>query len=165
MSRDVKIGYLKSLQGYLWRSGYESGALRSPLFPDVHPSLLAWHGAGIQIIIYSSGSVAAQKLLFQYTNASPDADLNPLISDYFDTVNAGMKNEKASYEKIAAMRDGVEVGNWLFLSDNVKEVDAARKAGMQSFVVVREGNAALSEEEKKRNTIVGSFGEIEIKKS
>jgi len=164
MSQDLKIPYLKSLQGHLWLRGYESGQIRCPLFPDVHPSLLRWHEAGIAIVIYSSGSVAAQKLLFQYTNATPDADLRGLIEPegYFDTVNAGMKQEKTSYEKIAATRK-VDVGKWLFLSDNVKEVSAAREAGMRSFVVVREGNAPLSEEDRRSNVVIESFEEIKIK--
>lgn len=162
MSRDLKIPYLKSLQGYLWLQGYESGSLRCPLFPDVQPSMSAWHQAGIPTVIYSSGSVPAQKLLFQYTNSTPEADLRPLISGYFDTVSAGMKTERGSYEKIAATR-GENVGKWLFLSDNVKEVDAAKEAGMQSFVVVREGNAPLSDEDKKRNILVQSFREIKLK--
>jgi enolase-phosphatase E1 len=162
MAQDLKIPYLKALQGYLWLTGYENGSLRCPLFPDVQPSMSAWHKAGIAIVIYSSGSVPAQKLLFQYTSSSPEADLRGLISGYFDTVNAGMKTERESYEKIAATR-AEEIRKWLFLSDNVKEVDAAREAGMKSFVVVREGNAPLSGEEKERNTLVESFDEIRIK--
>lgn len=164
MAQDLKIPYLKSLQGYLWLRGYETGSLRCPLFPDVAPSMTKWHEAGVKIVIYSSGSVAAQKLLFQYTNATPDADLRGLIEPegYFDTVNAGMKQEKSSYEKIARTR-GEEVGKWLFLSDNVKEVAAAKAAGMNSFVVAREGNAPLSEEEELGNALVESFDEIRIK--
>ncbi|TVY49901.1 Enolase-phosphatase [Lachnellula occidentalis] len=162
MSQDLKIPYLKSLQGYLWLTGYESGALRCPLFQDVQPSMAAWHKAGIAIVIYSSGSVPAQKLLFQYTNSEPEPDLRPLISGYFDTVSAGLKTDRASYEKIAATR-GEGIGRWLFLSDSVREVDAAREAGMQGFVVVREGNAGLSEEEKERNTLVESFEAIKLK--
>jgi enolase-phosphatase E1 len=161
MSQDLKIPYLKSLQGYLWLRGYESGEIRCPLFPDVHPSMLRWHQAGIAIVIYSSGSVRAQKLLFQHTNSTPDADLRGLIEGYFDTVNAGMKQEKASYEKIASTRTE-EVGKWLFLSDNVREVEAAKEAGMKSFIVVREGNAALSEEDRRGHVVVESFDEIKI---
>jgi enolase-phosphatase E1 len=164
MSRDVKISYLKSLQGYLWLNGYESGALRCPLFPDVHPALQKWYKAGIPIVIYSSGSVPAQKLLFQYTNSEPDADLRGVLSGYFDTANAGRKVEKGSYENIAGTR-GESVGKWLFLSDNVKEVEAAREAGMQSFVVVRDGNAPLSGQDKVEQTLVKSFEEIQIKKN
>lgn len=165
MAQDLKIPYLKSLQGYLWLRGYESGEIRCPLFPDVAPSMLRWRDAGVKIIIYSSGSVAAQKLLFQYTNADfQGGDLRSLIVEgegYFDTVNAGMKQERSSYEKIAATRRE-SVRKWLFLSDNVKEVKAAKEAGMRSFVVVREGNAPLSEEQKGANVLVESFEKIRI---
>lgn len=164
MSQDLKIPYLKSLQGYLWLKGYESGALRCPLFPDVHHKLQYWHEASIPIIIYSSGSVPAQKLLFQYTNATPDADLRPLISDYFDTVNAGPKTEQASYKKIATTRKE-DIGRWLFLSDNVKEVDAAKEAGMQSWVVFRDGNPHLSPNEREGQIVIESFDEIPDKTS
>ena len=163
MSRDLKIPYLKSLQGYLWLRGYESGALRCPLFPDVYPALASWHRASIPTIIYSSGSVPAQRLLFQYTNAAPNADLRGLITDYFDTVNAGMKVDKESYAKIAQTKKEVVVSKWLFLSDNVKEVEAARAAGMQALIVVREGNAPLSKEEREKNVVVESFDEICVK--
>ncbi|KAH6684214.1 enolase-phosphatase E1 [Halenospora varia] len=162
MAQDLKIPYLKSLQGYLWKQGYTSGLLKCPLFPDVAPALQSWHSAGITIIIYSSGSVPAQKLLFQYTNTSPEADLRPLITDYFDTVNAGMKQEKESYENIAASRSE-SISQFLFLSDNVKEVQAAKVAGMQSFIVVREGNAPVSQEEKEGQVLVDSFESIKLK--
>ncbi len=166
MSQDVKIAYLKNLQGHLWLQGYLSGELKCPLFPDVYPAFVRWHSAGIPIIIYSSGSVAAQKLLFQYTNRSEQqGDLRSMISGYFDTVNAGMKREKESYEKIfTAMKGtggkGEEIRKWLFLSDRVEEVDAAKEAGMQSYVVVREGNKELGEEEKERFVQVRSFDEV-----
>ncbi|KAK4242619.1 HAD-like domain-containing protein [Achaetomium macrosporum] len=171
MSRDVKISYLKSLQGYLWESGYVSGALKAPLFPDVAPKIASWtakkEGAGdgegegrVRVMIYSSGSVAAQKLLFRHTNAEPVADLTPLITDFFDTVNAGPKTERASYEKIAAKYPEVPVGQWLFLSDNVREVEAAKEAGMQSVVVERPGNAGLSEEDRRKHRVIKSFDEL-----
>lgn len=116
-------------------------------------------------MIYSSGSVAAQKLLFKYTE---DGDLSGFVEGYFDTVNAGMKGESASYTKIfEAMRevegDGKkveDVGKWLFCSDRVEEVDAAKEAGMQAIVVVREGNAPLSEGDKERHVLIERFDEI-----
>lgn len=128
----------------------------------MYPAFKGWHEAGIPIVIYSSGSVAAQKLLFQYTDVKDNEDLRPLIRDYFDTVNAGLKMETASYSKIAATRNEA-IGKWLFLSDRVEEVEAARAAGMQSFVVVREDNAALSEEDKNKHVLIESFDQIKIK--
>jgi enolase-phosphatase E1 len=140
VARDVKISYLKGLQGYLWQQGYESGEIKTPLFPDVPPFLRASHAAGKKIMIYSSGSVPAQKLLFGHTDAQP-ADLQPLISDWFDTVNAGPKMDVASYQAILSKYPDVSPARWLFLSDNPNEVDAALGAGMRSLPVVRPGNA------------------------
>lgn len=166
VARDVKAGYLKSLQGHLWRAGYEAGVLTCPLFPDVLPFIqrCSRAAAPVPVLIYSSGSVAAQKLLFAHTGgdaARGEKDLTPLLSGYFDTLSAGPKTESASYASIAATRPE-DVHRWLFLSDRVEEVEAARAAGMQSAVVVREGNAALSEEEKARFTLVRSFDEIDL---
>ena len=159
MSRDVKASYLKNLQGYLWETGYQSGQLKAPLFPDVGPKFAAWADDGVQIIIYSSGSVAAQKLLFAHTNAEP-ADLMPMIADYFDTVNAGPKTERASYEKIASKHSDHPADQWLFLSDNVREVEAAMHAGMQSFIVERPGNGDLSDDMRKIHRVIRSFEEV-----
>jgi enolase-phosphatase E1 len=178
MARDVKIAYLKALQGYLWEAGYASGALRAPLFADVAPKVREWTssssssspdpdaqgggggaGAGAKVMIYSSGSVPAQKLLFRHTNGEP-ADLTGAITDYFDTVNAGPKTERASYERIAAKYPEVPVAEWLFLSDNVREVEAAREAGMRACVVQRPGNAELAEDVRGRLEVVESFEEL-----
>ncbi|KAA8573146.1 hypothetical protein EYC84_003661 [Monilinia fructicola] len=172
MAQDLKISYLKSLQGYLWLRGYESGELKCPLFSDVYPAMKKWNEDGAKVCIYSSGSVAAQKLLWRYTT---DGDLRGLIwngvdvdgavgieGGYWDTVNAGLKQDRTSYDKIAmANRDLGELGEWLFLSDNIKEVRAAKEAGMKSFVVVRDGNAKVSSAEREGQVLVESFGEVE----
>ena len=46
-------------------------------------------------------------------------DVKPIFSAHYDTVNAGPKLEKASYEKICHEM-GVEVKKVTFLTDNVK---------------------------------------------
>ncbi|RAL62307.1 hypothetical protein DID88_004873 [Monilinia fructigena] len=172
MAQDLKIPYLKSLQGYLWLRGYESGELKCPLFLDVYPAMKKWNEDGAKVCIYSSGSVAAQKLLWRYTT---DGDLRGLIwngvdvdgaaeieGGYWDTVNAGPKQERASYDKIAKANRGLgEVGEWLFLSDNINEVRAAKEAGMKSFVLLRDGNAKISAEEREGQVLVESFEEVE----
>ncbi|KAH7393217.1 HAD-like domain-containing protein [Cadophora sp. MPI-SDFR-AT-0126] len=177
VASDTKTAPLKNLQGYIWLSGYESGELKCPLFADVLPAFRRWREQGKSIVIYSSGSVGAQKLLFRYTDCKTDGgedgegDLTGFIDGYFDTVNAGMKGEKGSYVKIfVAMKAGTgegkvgkkveDISKWLFCSDRVEEVDAAREAGMQAVVVVREGNAALSEGDKERHVLIESFDEI-----
>ena len=50
----------------------------------------------------------------------------------------------------------------LFLSDNVKEVDAAVTAGMKSIIVDRPGNALLTDADKERLRGVSSLNEIEL---
>ncbi|RYO85143.1 hypothetical protein DL766_007346 [Monosporascus sp. MC13-8B] len=156
VTKDVKASYVKNLQGYLWQRGYDSGELRAPLFADVAPKLRSWHDKGLKIMIYSSGSVAAQRLFFSCTDAEP-SDLTPLISDWFDTVNAGLKTETSSYETITGKHPEFPVREWFFLSDNVREVDAAIAVGLQSYIVHRPGNAELPAGVRERLQVVESF--------
>ncbi|RMZ02206.1 hypothetical protein D0862_06107, partial [Hortaea werneckii] len=159
--RDVKIAYLKNLQGYLWEDGYKTGAYATPLFSDVAPKLQEWRDAGKKLAIYSSGSVFAQKLLFQHVSEGEHVqDRTELIDGWFDTVNAGLKTEAESYDKIvAALAWSAE--STLFLTDNVKEVDAAAAAGIQTILVDRPGNAALGDSDRQRLRIVTTFSALE----
>jgi len=139
MDRDRKSTALKSLQGRIWKGGFENGDLKGTLFPDVPAALERWASNG-HIAIYSSGSVAAQLLLFRH---STFGDLTPLISGYFDT-RTGPKTSAASYQSIATAMD-VEPREILFLSDVVREVDPAREAGCRTRLVVRDGNAPIAD--------------------
>ena len=87
---------------------------------------------GIALYVYSSGSVAAQKLFFGFSEAG---DLTSLFSGYFDT-EIGAKRDPASYRHIlgALSQIGAHV---LFLSDVVEELDAARAAGMRTTLLAR----------------------------
>ncbi|KAF4435142.1 enolase-phosphatase e1 [Fusarium austroafricanum] len=162
VKRDVKIAYLKSLQGYLWLQGYKSGNIVAPLFPDVEFFLNEATQAGKKIIIYSSGSVPAQKLLFSHTN-SEKPDVTPLIADYFDTTNAGPKTEVESYTKIISRHpEHKNLNRWLFLSDNINEVKAAVGAGMRSLPVVRPGNAPLPPDEPLSKLAITEFKHSEL---
>lgn len=134
MDRDRKSTALKSLQGKIWKAGFESGELKGTLFDDVPAAFARWSKRG-RVAIYSSGSVEAQKLLFRHTNFG---DLTPLISGYFDT-RTGPKQAVASYVAIA-QEVGVAPCDALFFSDVVKELDAAREAGCGTRLVVRPGN-------------------------
>ena len=62
MDNDVKATGLKSLQGLIWKTGFESGELVSHVYDDVVPALKKWKAVG-HIRIYSFGSVAAKKLV------------------------------------------------------------------------------------------------------
>jgi len=135
MDADAKTTGLKQLQGLIWQRGFESGALRTVVFPDVPPALRRLSGAGIQLRIYSSGSIHAQRLFFTYTEAG---DLTPLLSGYYDTTT-GPKRAAGSYQAIAAAAEFTP-GDILFLSDVVEELNAAREAGMQTGLAIRPGN-------------------------
>jgi len=132
MDRDRKSTGLKSLQGKIWDEGYRVGELRGEVYPDVAPALERWVRQGIQIAIFSSGSVQAQRSLFQSTAAG---DLTRFIRNYFDTTT-GPKTAPESYGRIAQVlqRSPAQI---LFLSDIAAELDAARTAGMQTALCVR----------------------------
>jgi enolase-phosphatase E1 len=139
MDRDRKSTALKSLQGKIWKAGYERGELKSTLFADVPEAFERWSREA-RIAIYSSGSVEAQKLLFRYSNFG---DLTPHIAGYFDT-RTGAKMASTSYAAIAAAMN-IAPGEVLFFSDAVRELDAAREAGSETRLVVREGNAPVED--------------------
>lgn len=115
-ARDVKAAYHKNLQGYLWEDGYASGAYATDLFADVVPCLKAWRAQGRDVAIYSSGSVFAQKLLMRHVKVNGATEnLEGLVSGgWFDTVNAGLKAERGSYERISGELK-VRVGLFPFL--------------------------------------------------
>jgi len=165
IATDSKASEFKALQGHLWRTGFEDGTLRSPLFADVLPALRAWKERNVTLAIFSSGSVTAQKLFMGHVAVEGEErkseDVTGLFSGNFDTVNGGPKMVKESYVKIAGEL-GVDTSKVLFLSDNVKEVRAAIEAGMSSFVVDRPGNAPLTEEDRKELVVVTSLEEIKF---
>ncbi|ATF91522.1 Predicted enolase-phosphatase [Cedecea neteri] len=132
MDVDRKSTALKALQGLIWRDGYVNGDFTGHLYDDVLPALKAWKQQGIALYVYSSGSVAAQKLLFGYSDAG---NITDLFSGYFDT-HVGAKREAQSYRNIAA-ETGVAPEELLFLSDIHQELDAAREAGWQTVQLIR----------------------------
>ena len=133
---DKKHTPLKTLQGLIWKNGYESGEYKSHIYSDVLPSWKSWKKAGIRLGIYSSGSVAAQQLLFTHTSAG---DLTPFLSDYFDTTT-GPKKEANSYRSISGTIN-CPPEDILFLSDMVDELLAAREAGLRGVHILRPGTA------------------------
>jgi enolase-phosphatase E1 len=137
MDEDRKLTPLKTLQGLVWRQGFDSGALCAPVYEDALRALGRWREQGASLYVYSSGSVAAQRLLFSHTE---HGDLTPLFSGYFDTT-VGSKLEVESFRTIAR-RIGLPAEAIFFLSDHTGEIDAARDAGMQAVWVNREPHSA-----------------------
>jgi enolase-phosphatase E1 len=132
MDQDRKSTGLKSLQGKIWEEGYRSGELKGEVYPDVLPALQRWHGQGVDIAIFSSGSVQAQQSLFRNSVAG---DLTRFLRDYFDTTT-GPKREPESYARIASALEHSPT-DILFVSDIGGELDAALAAGMRTALCVR----------------------------
>ena len=154
IDNDRKSTPLKSIQGKIWKQGYEAGEIRSIVFDDVPPAFRRWTEDGAVIAIYSSGSVLAQEMLFRYTD---HGDLTPLIKSYFDT-NVGGKKESESYVRIAE-KLGVASDEIVFCSDVVAELDAARTAGLKTVLVIRDGNAPI--EDDVTHGPVTTFADVE----
>jgi enolase-phosphatase E1 len=136
-NEDKKITPLKDLQGILWKEAYESGLIQGHVYEDVAPALKTWTASGIKLGVFSSGSIAAQKLIFGY---SESGDLTPYFSAYFDTISGG-KREVETYIKISNELK-IPPNDILFLSDIVEELEAAQQAGFQTTQLVRPGTIA-----------------------
>jgi len=136
MAKDSKCTPLKLLQGKIWKEGYANGELHGEVYSDVPVAFERWRRQKKIICIYSSGSVLAQQLLFRSTESG---DLTSHISVFFDT-RVGAKTEKESYRKIAASFPHPPQ-HFLFISDAVKEIEAARAAGMQALLCLRDEKA------------------------
>ena len=135
IEHDRKLTPLKQLQGLIWEQGYREGDLVGPLFADVPAALRRWSSAGLELSVYSSGSVAAQQLLYGHSSAG---DLRPLFQRWFDT-RIGPKQDPSSF---AAIVRALEVApeQVLFISDAVAECEAAEANGMKVLFSDRDGN-------------------------
>jgi len=150
---DQKVTPLKALQGMIWKQGYENGDFQGHVYDDAYLGLKRWHQSGIKLYVYSSGSVAAQKLLFSHTK---HGNLDPLFTGNFDT-RIGGKKEPEAYQKILTElnKPAKEV---LFLSDILEELDAAKAVGMFTCWLVRKDQKPNSD----RHIVVDSFEDIAL---
>lgn len=155
IDEDRKATPLKTLQGLIWRQGYEQGDYQAHMYADASEALRQW-AKQLPLYVYSSGSVQAQQLFFAH---SCDGNLLPLFSGHFDT-NIGAKQEMASYQHIAStlqQQHAVEPDQILFLSDIEAELDAAHEAGLKTLWVCRDKLP-----EGSRHAVVQSFAEVEL---
>ena len=155
MDQDVKTTGLKQLQGLIWRQGFESGQLTSHVYADVPPALRQWHGNNLDIRIYSSGSIMAQKLFFAHTE---HGDLLHLINGHFDTT-IGPKKHSVSYTTISHDMN-FPANQILFISDVVAELDAAATAGLATALSIRPGNPPNNN--AHTHPTITSFDQIEV---
>jgi enolase-phosphatase E1 len=152
MDHDRKSPALKTLQGEVWARGYDDGSLRGEVFPDVPDALERWRSAGIDVTIYSSGSVLAQQMLFQTTSYG---DLTRHIAAYFDT-GVGPKSAPESYRRIAATL-GRAPDTLLFISDMPSELRAASATGLAVLLCARNSQSASTDTEFE---VIKDFTEV-----
>ncbi|XP_037072566.1 enolase-phosphatase E1-like [Pollicipes pollicipes] len=157
MDADRKVTALKRLQGLVWRDGYRSGRIAAHVYEDVPHALEQWRRQGLTIWIYSSGSIAAQKLLFEHT---PHGSLLQQFSGHFDTTT-GPKTEQESYSKIAKAI-GCSPDQIMFVTDIPKEAEAASGAGLLTTLAVRPGNAALTADDRQRYATVTDLRQVGV---
>ncbi|CAD6257123.1 unnamed protein product [Miscanthus lutarioriparius] len=151
---DRKITSLKQLQGHIWRTGFEKKEIQGVLFEDVPDALKNWHSSNIKVYIYSSGSREAQKLLFGNTMYG---DLRKFLCGYFDTT-IGNKRETRSYFEISQSLGVDNPSQILFITDVFQEAIAAKDAGFEVVISIRQGNAPVPENHGFRT--IKSFSEI-----
>ena len=153
IDQDKKVTPLKSLQGLIWEAGYQKGDFKGHVYPDAAAYLMLWKAKGLDLYIYSSGSVYAQKQLFAHTEYG---DLSPLFSGYFDT-HIGGKKDQESYCHIAEQL-GIPADQILFLSDIKEELNAARKAGFKTIWLTRDS----APDSRAEHPQVNNFYQISI---
>ena len=153
MDGDVKATGLKKLQGLIWRHGFESGEMKAHVYPEVPGCIRQWRDAGMDVRIYSSGSVQAQHLFFGHTEVG---DLLSHFTGHYDTT-IGSKKEASSYQAIVADWK-LAAGGILFISDVVEELDAAKQAGLQTQLCVRPGNSEVAS--GHGHEVIHSFDEV-----
>lgn len=148
VASDTKDPVLKSLQGLVWKKGYDNGDLVAPIYDDAIALITT---SSEPIYIYSSGSVAAQKLLFLHVKGN--LDLTPHLAGYFDITTSGHKQDSTSYKSILHAIGNPEPATVTFYSDSPAEVRAAIEAGMKATIVVRPGNGPLTDQDRQLGTI------------
>ena len=158
IASDTKATPLKALQGMVWEHGYQAGDYKAHIYQDAIQNLTEWHAQKIGLYIFSSGSVQAQKLFFQYSSYG---DLRPLFRGYFDTTT-GPKVASESYRAIAATI-GLPPNELLFLSDTEAELDAAKETGLNTTWVIRPQDSPLAIEGLRSvHPLVDSFDDIAV---
>lgn len=132
VEEDRKATPLKTLQGLIWKQGYDRGEFTGHIFPDFIETIERIKQQNIRIYSFSSGSVEAQKLLFSHSDGG---DLTTRFDGHFDT-RTGNKLFKQAYSNIINTIS-LAPKQVLFISDVLEELKAAEEAGMRTLQMVR----------------------------
>ncbi|GAA5187204.1 acireductone synthase [Ferrimonas gelatinilytica] len=130
---DSKATAVKGLQGLIWKQGYLAGEFKGHVYEDAARALKQWHSSGKRLYSFSSSSADAQELLFRHSN---QGDLSGLFYGHFDT-NMGQKTTAQAYKNILNTLS-LRPKQVIFISDDIRELNAAREAGLNTQQIVRE---------------------------
>ncbi|RLV59114.1 acireductone synthase [Parashewanella curva] len=130
---DRKATPLKTLQGLIWKQGYDEQEFTGHIFPDFIEAIKHYTENNMRVYSFSSGSVDAQKLLFAHSDGG---DLTPLFSGHFDT-RTGNKTDPQAYLNILNTTS-LSPKQVLFISDRQEELKAAQAAGLNVCLMSRD---------------------------
>lgn len=139
--------------------GYDKGHLVSVPYRDVLPAFNNWTAKNVGISTYSNGSSDLQRGMFKSCKR-----LDLYVSDFFSTAGIGKavpapKNAPEGYLAIAE-KYGIQPKEIMFLSDGVKELEGARKAGIDRVIFVARPDNNLIEGVKYDGETVRSLAEV-----
>lgn len=149
---------LKQLQILVWVYGYENNELRGHVYEDVPAAFKRWRSLGIRLFVYSTGMAVAQQLLF---SNSTGGNLLSYVENYFDLL-VGPKTQANSFRKITSQYIGIPAQNVLFITDTPEEAKAARDAGCQVAIVIRQDGKRITATQMQEYPTVNTLSQIEF---
>jgi enolase-phosphatase E1 len=154
LDADLNMEPLKAIQARMWRDAYAVGDLSASVYPDAYGAFDAWRDAEARVVVFSTGSLDAQRSLCRF---AVGGDLEAQVHAWFDA-RVGSKRDPRSYRTIAT-KLAVSPSQVMFLSDTVEELDAAAAAGMRTVFVARD--RSLETSASVTHTTVSSLLELE----
>lgn len=148
---------LAKLRLQVWFHGYDSGALSTPLYPDVAVNLRKWHERDIRLFLLSNGWAEATRKFMCRTS---DGDLNPLISRHFDT-STGSLTSVDTYRKVAS-EIGEQPEDVLFLTKCADQARVARQCGITPVLVLSRKGDESGAHQYRDFQVVGTFAELQF---
>jgi enolase-phosphatase E1 len=132
----------------VWADGFKSGSLKGHVFNDVPAFLRNLRADGIRVVSLSLYLMEIQEMMFL---RSKYGNLDQFFDGYCCTDDYGSKNNRETFYKIARKLQQ-QPKNILFVTNNQKEGDVAKSAGMEVLVIYRK--------EKTSDRYVTTFRDI-----
>lgn len=120
----------------IWGDGFDKKDLKAHVFPDVADAVYCWSKMGITMIIYSGGVPTYSQMTMTFT--SEGGNLGKFVKEFIAVDIYGTKDDDKSYTRIADVFR-INAKDILFLTDDVAEAQAAKKAQCQAVIVNRAG--------------------------